>query len=162
MPTSKKPDKNTDFITDSDDINESLMIHDIARLSKKDFDRRVRDLGLTRSQWLAVGTLRRHPGISQAELAEKLDVEPITATRTIDRLEKSGWIERRADAKDRRIKRLFLTSRVQDVVAHMRALALDMRRDALAGVTEQEHALLVTILKRMKHNLCTKNKANHV
>ena len=62
-----------------------------------------------------MGTLRRHPGISQAQLADKLDVEPITIARTIDRLEKSGWIERRADAKDRRVNRLYLTARVKDV-----------------------------------------------
>lgn len=146
------------FITDQDDSNESLLIHDIARLFKKNFDRRVRSLGLTRSQWLAVATLRRHPGISQSQLADKLDVEPITAARTIDRLQKSGWIERRPDEKDRRINRIYLTSRVKDVVARMRTLALQTRNDALSGVEQKDHEMILRILKQIKTNLCDKTK----
>jgi len=149
---------NVDYINDQDDDNESLFIHDIARLFKKSFDRRVRDLGLTRAQWLAVGTLRRHPGICQSELADKLDIEPITVGRTIDRLEKSGWIERRADAADRRVNRLYLTKRVQDVVGRMRAQALEMRHEILNGISKQEHKDIVRILKKMKQNLCAKSK----
>lgn len=149
----------SDFITDLDDDNESLLIHDIARLSKKNFDRRVRDMGLTRSQWLAVGMLRRNPGIKQAELAEKLDVEPITVARTVDRLEKAGWIERRPDASDRRVNRLYLTDKVKDVVGRMRALALEARREATAGLTKQEHEQLVQILTKLKKNLCSKYKS---
>jgi len=148
-----------DFIIDDDNVNESLLIHDIARLFKKSFDRKARGLGLTRSQWLTVGTLRRHAGISQSELAEKLDVEPITVARTIDRLEKSGWIERRPDAADRRVNRLYLTPRVQDVVVRMRELAMETRHEALAGLEAQEHKALVAILKKVKNNLCEKNKA---
>jgi DNA-binding MarR family transcriptional regulator len=147
-----------DFITENDEANESLLIHDIARLSKNDFDRRVRELGLTRSQWLAIGTLRRNPGISQSGLAEILDVEPITVARTIDRLEKSGWIERRPDTSDRRVNRLYLTDRVQGVVAQMRALALKMRQEIAAGLSREEHQALVSILRKMKNNLNDKTQ----
>jgi len=149
------------FITDGDDDNEALLMHDIARLFKKNFDRRVHSLGLTRSQWLTVGTLRRYPGLSQSELAEKLDVEPITVARTLDRLEKSAWIERRPDASDRRINRLYLTARVKDIVGHIRALALEVRRDILTGINEQEHKELVRILKKVKSNLCEKAGQDH-
>lgn len=142
------------FITDSEDENESLLIHDIARLIKKRFDRRVRGLALTRSQWQAVGTLRRNPGFSQAQLADRLDVEPITVARTVDRLERAGWIERRPDARDRRIKRLYLTARVKDVVSRMRALAIETRSEAIGGLTKQEHKQLVKLLQRVKANLC--------
>lgn len=146
----------TIHVTDNDDENESLLIHDIARLIRKNFDRRVRDMGLTRAQWLAVGTIRRHPGINQAELAEKLDIEPMTVGRTIDRLEKSGWIERRSDAADRRVKRLYLTTRVKDVVVRMRTQSLDMRSEVTAGLSKQDHQQLLRILKQMKNNLCDK------
>jgi MarR family transcriptional regulator, transcriptional regulator for hemolysin len=149
-------DRDSNYITDNDDMNESLMIHDIARLFKTDFDRRVRELRLTRSQWLALVILRRNNGISQSELADKLDVEPMTIVRTLERLEKAEWIERRRDAADRRIKRIYLTPRVQDVVVRMRSLGMEMRRDTLLGIDEQEHQLLVTLLKRIKHNLCKK------
>ena len=147
------------YILDIDDQNESLLIHDIARLSKMNFDRKVKDLGLTRSQWLSVSTLRRNPGISQAELAAKLDVEPISVARTIDRLEKSGWIERRADSKDRRINRLYLTQRVQNIVGKMRELAMECRAEATHGLSAKDHASLLALLKVIKSNLCDKSKA---
>ena len=147
------------YIKDIDEDNESLLIHDIARMFKRNFDRRVKYLGLTRAQWLTVGTLRRHPGISQAELAEKLDVEPISVARTVDRLEKSNWIERKPDAKDRRVNRLYLTDRVKEVVTNIRGLAVECRAEASLGITEQEHEQLLYLLKKMKSNLCDKNKA---
>jgi MarR family transcriptional regulator, transcriptional regulator for hemolysin len=142
------------FITDKDDSNESLLIHDIARLLKKNFDRRVKDFGLTRAQWLTVGVIRRNPGISQADLADRLDIQPITAARTIDRLEKAGWIERRLDAGDRRIKRLYLTGRVQEVVGQMRAVGLELRTQAVDGLSGKDHEMLVRLLRKMKDNLC--------
>src|SRR5260221_3795835 len=68
------------------------------------FDRRVRRLGLTRSQWLVINRLHRHPDATQSELAEMLEVEKATAGRMIDRMEKKGWVVRRADAADRRVQ----------------------------------------------------------
>ena len=148
----------SDYIIDKDEENESLLIHDIARLFKRNFDRRVKAIGLTRAQWLTISTLRRNPGISQSELAEKLDIEPISAARTIDRLEKSGWIERRPDSDDRRVNRLSLTERVQDVVVRMRALAIECRLEAADGLSQEEHQQLVTLLKKIKTNLCDRTK----
>ena len=148
-----------DFIVDLDEKNESLLIHDIARLHKKNFDRRARSMGLPRAQWLAVGALRRHPGINQAQLADMLDVEPITVTRILDRLEKAGWIERRMDASDRRANRLYLTDRMNDTMARIRALALDTRREIFSGIDEQDHEALLRILKHVKRNLCEALKA---
>lgn len=148
-----------DFITDLEEANESLLIHDIARLMKKAYDKRVRSIGLTRAQWQALGTLRRHPGLSQAQLADRLDVKPITIARTVDRLEKAGWIERKRDPKDRRINRLYLTARVKDVVSRMRAQGLELRTEAMHGMNRQEHDVLLSALTRMKNNLSTKKKA---
>ncbi len=144
-----------EFIVDDAASNESLIIHDIARLMKKRFDKRARALGLTRSQWLVLGTLRRHPGIHQAELADLLDVEPMTVARLVDRLEASGWLERRMDSKDRRAKRLFLTERVQSIVSQIRDLALCARSEALAGISAEEHATLLEILKKIRNNVCS-------
>jgi MarR family transcriptional regulator, transcriptional regulator for hemolysin len=141
------------YVKDSEDLNESLLIHDIARLQKMNFDRRARALGLTRAQWLAVAALRRRPGIKQSELAILLDVEPITVARSIDRLEEAGWVERRTDASDRRVKRLYLTGRMQGVVGQIRTLALGMRRELLNGLTKQDHQKLLQLLQKMKANL---------
>ena len=145
--------KNFELISDADESNESLFIHDIARLMRKRFDKRARTLGLTRSQWLALAVLRRHPGINQAELADRLEVEPMTVARLVDRLEDAGWVERRADSKDRRSNRIYLTERVKSIVTHIRELGLQNRREALAGVTAEEHAVLITVLRKIKLNI---------
>lgn len=141
------------FITDAEDSNESLYMHDIARLLRKRFDKRARALGLTRAQWQALCVLRRYPGIHQAELADKLDVEPMTVARLVDRLEYAGWLERRQDSKDRRAKHLYLTERVQDIVSQIRDLALEIRREAMKGLTQEEHIALVAVLKKIKNNV---------
>lgn len=144
------------FISDEVETNESLYIHDIARMMKKNFDRRARGLGLTRAQWMALSVLRRHGGINQVELADRLDVEPMTVARLIDRMEEAGWVERRTDANDRRAKRLYLSARALEITTQLRSLAMGLRNEAMAGVTEDEHKALVNALKKVKNNLCGK------
>ena len=92
-----------------DDGYIGYMLSDVARLIRTVFDRRVRDLGLTRAQWLVLTRLYRRPGASQTELADMLEIDRASAGRMIDRMEKNGWVERRADDGDRRINRLHLT-----------------------------------------------------
>ena len=96
-----------------------FLISDVARLMRSSFDRRVRRIGLTRSQWLVLSLLHRHPGISQSELAEMLEVERATAGRMIDRMERRNWLVRRPDPADRRINRLFLTAEAEAVQDEM-------------------------------------------
>ena len=86
------------------------MLSDVARLIRTVFDRRVRELGLTRAQWLVLTRLYRRPGASQTELADMLEIDRASAGRMIDRMEKNGWVERRPDAGDRRVNRLHLTA----------------------------------------------------
>ena len=85
-----------------------FLLHDVARLLRVDADKRARAHGMTRAQWGILIWLERQPGLSQKELAEILEVEPITVARLIDRLEARGMVERRPDPKDRRIWRLHL------------------------------------------------------
>ena len=87
-----------------------VVISDVARLLRTAFDRRVRRLGITRAQWLVLTRLHRRPGASLSELAEMMEVEKATAGRMIDRLVANGWVERRTEASDRRVKRVYLTS----------------------------------------------------
>ena len=86
-----------------------VVISDVARLLRTEFDRRVRRLGITRGQWLVLTRLHRRPGASHSELAEMMEVEKATAGRMIDRLVANGWVERRAQPGDRRVKRVYLT-----------------------------------------------------
>jgi DNA-binding MarR family transcriptional regulator len=129
------------------------LIADVARLVRTAFDRRVRGLGLTRPQWLALTRLYRRPGASQSEFAEMMEVEKATAGRMIDRLEAKGWVERRAQNGDRRVKRLHLTPearRVHKRIWHIAEANLD---DALADLSAQEGAQLRKLLSRVKQNL---------
>ena len=92
-------------------------------------------------------------GVPQSELADYMDVEKATLGRLIDRLEEKGWVERRPDTIDRRVKRLFLTARVQSLMRALRAVAADLRHDALAGLTSEEHEAFVNALLKVKANL---------
>jgi len=150
------PEKNpiTLIIDDANERSEALLIHDIARLQRRNFDRKVKNLKLTRSQWMVIGIVRRFPGIKQAELAERMEVQPITVGRLIDRMEKIGWIERKADPRDRRAKRLHLTARVQTIAAQLRVQALKGRQEALNGLNQNEYETLLRLLTRIKNNLC--------
>ena len=117
------------------------------------FDRRVRRLGLTRSQWLVLSRLHRHPGISQSELAEMLEVERATAGRMVDRLERRNWLVRRPDPADRRVNRLFLTAEAEGVQAEMGRIAEGLLDDAMALLDAGERARLTDMMERVKAQL---------
>lgn len=135
------------------DRNFGFILHDVARLMRTGFDRRVRKLGLTRSQWWVLTFLYRREGVTQSELAEDLDIEKATLGRLLDRLEVSGWVERRPDASDRRVKRLYLTPEIADSMATMRQIAADMRAEALGVIAPEEAEQLVDSLLKIKRNL---------
>ena len=129
------------------------LISDVARFMRASFDRRVRQIGLTRSQWQVLSLLHRRPGASQTELAEMLEVERATAGRMIDRMARKNWVERRADAADRRINRLYLTAEARDAQAEMGRIAEDMLDDVMASLNDSERDLLADMLERVKAQL---------
>jgi DNA-binding MarR family transcriptional regulator len=130
-----------------------VMIADVARLLRTAFDRRVRKLGLTRAQWLVLTRVHRRPGASQSELAEMMEVEKASAGRMIDRLEAKGWVERRAQDGDRRVKRVHLTPEAERVHKRIWRIAEVTVDDALANFSAQEGAQLRKLLARVKQNL---------
>src|SRR3984957_16359268 len=87
----------------------AFTLNDVARLLRTYADHRAAQFGITRAQWAVMARLDRQEGLKQSELAEMLDLQPITLTRLLDRLCEHGLIERRSDPLDRRAKRLFLT-----------------------------------------------------
>jgi MarR family transcriptional regulator, transcriptional regulator for hemolysin len=135
------------------DRNFGFLVHDVARLMRVAYDRRTRELGLTRSQWWVLNHLYFNQGITQSELADVLDIEKPTLGRLLDRLEAKGWVERRADPNDRRAKRVCLTGEVQALMRSLRAIASDLRLDAMAGLEEAERQRFVDILLVIKANL---------
>jgi DNA-binding MarR family transcriptional regulator len=133
--------------------NFGFILSDVARLLRTAFDRRVKSLGLTRSQWWVLNHLYRNDGITQSELAEILEVERATLGRLLDRLEAKGWVRREGHAGDRRAKRVFLTEEVEPALKAMRAAAAELRRDALTGISTEEQSRFVDALLAVKANL---------
>lgn len=133
--------------------NFGLLVHDVSRLMKLEFDRRGRELGLTRSQWWALRALSFREGCTQSELAELMDVEKPTLGRIIDRLEEKDWVVRRPDPGDRRARRLYLTDKVQGLMAELRAISAGVRADAIAGLDAEERERFIDMLGRIKGNL---------
>lgn len=133
--------------------NFGFILNDVARLLRTVFDRKVKSLGLTRSQWWVLTHLFRNDGATQSELAEILEVEKATLGRLLDRLEQNGWVRREGDAADRRAKRVFLTEEVEPAMKIMRAAAAELRRDALAGFSTDDQGRFVDALLAVKANL---------
>jgi len=129
------------------------LLHDATRQIRKHFDRRATRFELTRAQWRALKATGRHEGLSQTELADYLDMEPIPVGRVIDRLEKTGYIERRADPGDRRRWRLHLTPKAHAIVDEMEVIASGLRDDALRGIPREDLDTLMRVLTQLKENL---------
>jgi DNA-binding MarR family transcriptional regulator len=130
-----------------------FLLHDVARLLRVDADKRARLHGMTRAQWAILMWLERQPGISQKELSEILEVEPITVARLIDRLEARGMVERRPDPRDRRIWRLHLLRPARDVLREIDDQRADMTRMVTAGINENSIEIMTEALMRMKATL---------
>ena len=135
-------------------------LHDVTRQIRKHFDRRATRLELTRAQWRALKVTSRHEGLSQSELAEHLDMEAIPVGRVIDRLEKTGFIERRADPADRRRWRLYLLPKAHAVVEEMEVIAEALWDDALRGIDKNEFETLLRVLEQLKDNLAALDAAD--
>lgn len=142
-------------MTTKTDPRESLgyLVTDLGRLFGRVFDRRVAHLELTRVQWRALKRLGHAQGVTQVELADQLDVEPIALGRVIDRLQKAGFVERRADPADRRVWRLYLLPQSAQVMGPVESVADVLRREATAGVSAAELATTLSVLNRVRDNL---------
>jgi MarR family transcriptional regulator, transcriptional regulator for hemolysin len=130
-----------------------VVISDVARLLRTEFDRRVRRLGITRAQWLVLTRLHRRPGASLSELAEMMEVEKATAGRMIDRLVANGWVERRTARDDRRVKRVYLTADAERVHKRIWRVAEETVDSALADLSGRERSQLMSLLQRVKVTL---------
>lgn len=130
-----------------------FLLHDVARLLRKRFEQRAKELGLTRSQWQTLAYLANNEGIHQSGLAEILEVEPITLVRILDKLSERGLIERRQHPSDRRIWLLYMRDEAHPLLARMREIGEITRGEALDGISAGEREQLFQTLSAMKTNL---------
>lgn len=131
----------------------AFLINDLARMLKTHVDQQARRFGMTRAQWAVLARLGRAEGLKQSDLAEMLDIQPITLTRLVDRLYDNGLIERRPDPNDRRVKRLFLTPQARPLMDRLAALGEAIMGEVLVGISEAEIALMLSKLGHAKENL---------
>lgn len=130
-----------------------ILLNDVARLMRTRFDQRARTRGMTRAQWVILARLARQPGLSQNEMAAICEVEPITVGRLIDRLEGRGFVERRPDPTDRRIRRLHLLPSAQPILDEIGRYREELSDAILSGVSGEQREQLVDALLQMKNNL---------
>ena len=136
--------------------NIGLLIHDVARLLRVLYDRQMASIGLTRSQWWLLTYLRFRDGINQSELAVLMDIEKAPLSRLLDRMELKGWVERRADSKDRRIKNIFLSDNVKPIIESMREKAAAYRQESLSILDTKDLNKLTGLLQNLKKDLSSK------
>jgi DNA-binding MarR family transcriptional regulator len=135
-----------------------FLLRDTSRLMQRRFVQRVRDedIALTRSEAVILAEIARTEGVNQATLAARLDMEPITLVRLIDRLQDLGLAERRAQAGDRRVRTLWLTDAARPLVARIMALRKSIRDEALADLSPQAAATLLDALRTVRASLLSK------
>ena len=127
-----------------------ILLNDVGRMLRTEGDRRARTQGMTRAQWVMLLRLERQPGLSQKELAELLEVEPITVARLVDRLEARGLVERRADPADRRVWRLHLLPGAADVLEELAGEREAMTRMLTARLAPETVEIVTEALLAMR------------
>ena len=130
-----------------------FLLNDVARLMRTYADHKAAQFGITRAQWAVLVRLDRSEGLNQSELAEMLDLQPITLTRLLDKLSDSGLIERRPDPGDRRAKRLFLTSAARPLLEQLALLGEETMANVLEGVPPKDVERMVSDLVVARDNL---------
>ena len=135
------------------EVRFAFLIHDVSRLRRVMFDRIVRGLGTSRSQWWVLAFLSRDDGSPQTNLADELDVGKVALGGLIDRLEEAGMVQRRPDPIDRRVKRVFLTKEGRKLVSQNKELDKSVNETTLQGVSEADFEITMRTLEKMKANL---------
>ena len=135
--------------------NLGFMLADVARLMRRDFKLRLKDSCLTHAEARVLVHTSRHEGIRQVELAEMLEVQPITLARLLDQLEEVGLIERRPDPKDRRAHHVYLTAAATPHLASIQRVAKTIYKSAMRDLTEKQAAAALAALRKMRDNLAS-------
>ena len=135
------------------DMNLLFTLGEVQRLVRAYADRQAARYGITRAQWAVLAKVERAEGLKQTELAEQMEMQPITLTRLIDRLCDNGWIERRSDDTDRRVNRLYLRKAARPLLGKLGALRSELTATALEGINPSDAHRLLSQLETIKENV---------
>jgi DNA-binding MarR family transcriptional regulator len=130
-----------------------IAIFDVSRAIRRNFDHQSQEFGLSRALWSVLAKLQSKDGLKQIELADVMEIRPITLVKHLDKLEEGGWIVRKDDASDRRAKRIYLTKKANPMIESLNELAIKVRKKALQGINQKEEALFMKMLIKINNNL---------
>jgi MarR family transcriptional regulator, transcriptional regulator for hemolysin len=135
------------------DANFFFTLSELHRLMRAYADKEAARYGITRAQWAVLAKVERHEGLKQTELAEQMEMQPITLTRLIDKLCDNGWIERRGDENDRRVNRLHLRKAARPLLGKLAGLRSELTATALEGINPADAHRLLAQLEAIKENV---------
>jgi MarR family transcriptional regulator for hemolysin len=137
----------------SADANFLFTLGELQRLMRLYADKQAARYGITRAQWAVLAKVERTEGLKQTELAELMEMQPITLTRLIDKLCDHGWIERRGDDTDRRVNRLYLRKAARPLLGKLSGLRSEITATALDGINPSDAHRLLAQLESIKENV---------
>ena len=135
------------------DMNFLFALGELQRLMRAYADKQAARYGITRAQWAVLAKIERTEGLKQTELAELMEMQPITLTRLIDKLCDNGWIERRNDDSDRRVNRLYLRKAARPLLGKLAGLRSELTATALEGINPADAHRLLSQLEAIKENV---------
>ena len=135
------------------ETNFLFTLGEVFRLIRVYADKEAARYGITRAQWAVLAKVERNEGMKQTELAEQMEMQPITLTRLIDKLCDNDWIERRGDATDRRVNRLYLLKAGRALLGKLSGLRSELTATALDGIHPADAHRLLTQLELVKENV---------
>ena len=135
------------------DMNFFFALAELQRLTRVYADKEAARYGITRAQWAVLAKVERTEGLKQSELAEQMEMQPITLTRLIDKLCDNGWIERRGDENDRRVNRLYLHKAARPLLGKLAGLRSELTATALGGINPADAHRLLNQLDLIKENV---------
>jgi len=135
------------------DMNFLFTLGEVQRLVRAYADKEAGRFGITRAQWAVLAKVERNEGMKQNELAEQMEMQPITLTRLIDKLCDNGWIERRGDVTDRRVNRLYLLKAGRALLGRLSSLRSELTATALESIHPADAHRLLAQLEQIKENV---------
>jgi MarR family transcriptional regulator, transcriptional regulator for hemolysin len=135
------------------DMNFLFTLGEVQRLMRAYADKEAARYGITRAQWAVLAKVERFEGMTQTELAEQLEMQPITLTRLIDKLCENGWIERRGDESDRRVNRLYLKKAARPLLGKLAGLRSEITATALEGIQPADAHRMLAQLESVRENV---------
>jgi DNA-binding MarR family transcriptional regulator len=135
------------------DMNFLFTLGEVQRMVRAYADKAAARYGITRAQWAVLAKVERNEGMKQTELAEQMEMQPITLTRLIDKLCDSSWIERRGDENDRRVNRLYLKKAGRQLLGKLSGLRSELTATALDGISPADAQRLLSQMEAIKENV---------